>query len=399
MDIGFFNNLSGILGGVVTLLGLLFTIFKIYEKNIYAKITKARLENIRESFYKVVKGLSSNNPSEKIASAILLRRFFNPESEFAVEATKKNNVPYSDETINVLAGLLRYEKTSDFQKILGDGLSFAQNLNEADLQRTNLQNVYLSRKGLSLIKTDFFGADLSRASLKNVNAEGAIFYEARLENTVFVGTNLKKANFSNANLLNANFGGANLEGANFFGAVNIPTYILDNLDENGIFYKEKPNTNYKSNNKSVFISVQNILTLEQKTKYDYIITKLRKMNINISSICRDNYQYFGITSEIKRKIQSSNGVICFGFTDTLIESGISRPHTSESTNITNINYLSPWIHIEIGLTIGSSKPLFLLYEKDLNTGVFEESCNEISFQKEILQNDIDKTLEDWINKL
>ena len=40
-------------------------------------------------------------------------------------------------------------------------------------------------------------------------------------------------------------------------------------------------------------------TTEQQNKFDYVRTKLREKNIRIYNISRDNYQYFGIVSEIK----------------------------------------------------------------------------------------------------
>ena len=124
---------------------------------------------------------------------------------------------------------------------------------------------------------------LSKASLKAVNAVEAIFYEARLESTIFKEANLKNANFCNANLINSNFKGAILEGANFKGAINIPIEVMAKLDKNGIYFNEEKNE-YTHLTKSVFLSAPNILTTEQRIKFDYIKSKLAEKKIKINNI-------------------------------------------------------------------------------------------------------------------
>ena len=163
-DIG---TIFAILTAIVTLIGTLYAaISRTIDRINKNDLTKEKLKEINESFRNTVEDLSSENISKRIASAILLRRFFDSETELG-----NNDKPFFNETINVIAGVLRYEKTSEFQKILGDGLAYAKDLSGADLQKTNLQNVYFSRGKVKLKKTDFYGADLSKASLKDVDAE------------------------------------------------------------------------------------------------------------------------------------------------------------------------------------------------------------------------------------
>ena len=153
--------------------------------------------------------------------------------------------------------------------------------------------------------------------------------------------------------------------------------------------------------KSVFLSAPNILTTEQRIKFDYIKSKLAEKKIKINNIKRDNYQYFGIASEIKRQIQSSDAVIILGFSDIIIQEGYIKPNTTESKLLKDCSYVSPWIHTEIGIAIGSSKPIFILYEKELNNGIFEETCNEVGFEKVLFEstNDIEKILDSWLVKI
>lgn len=117
-------------------------------------IAKDKLVSIQNSFNNIVVKLSSANMSEKISSAILLKIFDN-NSEFSIN----NQTPFASSAIDVIAGLLRYEKTSDFQKILGDSIKYCKTIKNIDLQRTNLQNVYFSKDNgneIDISGTDFW---------------------------------------------------------------------------------------------------------------------------------------------------------------------------------------------------------------------------------------------------
>ena len=209
MDISIIDNYTAV--GALLFAGLSTLSVSIW-KYLKANVQKDKLVSISDSFYKTVLGLSSDKMSEKIASAVLLRRFFDKNTEFGL-----GNTPFKKDSINVIAGLLRYESTSDFQKLLGDGLAYASSLEHADLQKTNLQNVFLSHKTniIDISGADFYGADLSKASLTNTKAIGSVFYEARLNGSVFKNANLTNANFGSTDLTNVNFKGAILDGVSF----------------------------------------------------------------------------------------------------------------------------------------------------------------------------------------
>lgn len=110
-------------------------------------------------------------------------------------------------------------------------------LNEADMERMNLQNLNLSNAFLQ--KANLFGAflqnaNLEGANLSSVNLDGANLQSAKLWETnlsnaslsdadfsgaAFMGTDLSgtrfwNTNLSSVNIQNSNFVGANLEGAN-----------------------------------------------------------------------------------------------------------------------------------------------------------------------------------------
>lgn len=102
------------------------------------KSNKRKREEANQSFENIVKDLSSDNPVAQLSSAILLRRFF------TLKIGKKYYL--HNETVDVISAILRTLPTGVYQKTLADGLSYAKDLTKVDLQRINLQNVYLGKK-------------------------------------------------------------------------------------------------------------------------------------------------------------------------------------------------------------------------------------------------------------
>jgi Pentapeptide repeats (8 copies) len=198
--------LAGLGGLIVALVGVLQ----------YFQTHREKVAAARKSFDSVVSSLASENEVDRLAGAILLRRFFDPNSEVATTSIpfaaplrrffdRKSEVstrdtPYATEAVNVIAAILRNRPTGNFQKLLADGLAFAPSLSGADLQRTNLNNAYLGARDLGardkrkvdLRKADFFRADLTEASLKESDAQEAVFYQARLTNAVLREAKLRK---------------------------------------------------------------------------------------------------------------------------------------------------------------------------------------------------------------
>ena len=133
------TNIGTVVTGLGAIVGAVATALQ------YFKFTTRRdkLAAARKAFDDVVASLASTNEIDRLAGAILLRRFFDPTSEVATKGT-----PYATEAINVIAAILRGQPASNFQKLLADGLSFAPSLRGADLQRTNLHNAYLGSRGV-----------------------------------------------------------------------------------------------------------------------------------------------------------------------------------------------------------------------------------------------------------
>ncbi len=81
---------------------------------------------------------------------------------------------------------------------------------------------------------------------------------------------------------------------------------------------------------------------------------------------------------------------------------LHRDNTEECKELKNVNIISPWIHTEIGIAIGSSKPILLILENEdeINEGTFEKDLTENGINKLIFNSmEIDKDLSQWCNKL
>lgn len=227
--------LIAIAGGIIAVL-----------KFIGVRTRNEKMREVGEDFRTVVASLSSDNEVQRLSAAILLRRFFDPLTEFGIAGT-----PYAKEAVGVIASLLRDMPAGKLQKLLSDGLAYAPDLRNADLQHTNLSQAYLGnrvRKGIDISGADFFEADLSGTSLNGITAEDAVFYQAICCKTRFAGAHLRGTDFRDADLRGARFDGADLtgaqfdnshlEGARFPGVTGLAPDIASRLDTQSVYHAD-----------------------------------------------------------------------------------------------------------------------------------------------------------------
>jgi Pentapeptide repeats (8 copies) len=233
-------------GALATLVGAITAVYLAYKNK------RERIATVGTSFKETVEALSADSDVKQMAAAVLLRRFFDRDSEQAVRgvgALYRRGTPYKQEAIEVIAGMLRETAPSTLQKVLADGLRYAQDLSRADLQKCELSNAYLGRKdgdtaSLNLSHADLYLAVCKGTSFKAATAFKSIFYRADLENAVLTEADCTAADFRNANLSNAkflgselrdaDFRGATISGAKFAGATNIPADVTRFLDTDGV---------------------------------------------------------------------------------------------------------------------------------------------------------------------
>lgn len=330
-----------------------------------------QLASIRKAFDEVVDALATGNEERRLASAILLRRFFDGTSEFGLRAWlfSHRRAPYAKEAVSVAVAVLRGLETGNFQKLLADSLAYAPDLKSVDLQKTNLQNAYLrpNRSGVTLAGADFYRADLSGASLKNTCVVEGVFYQARLCHTVFKGADLRRANFFQADLTGAQFEGALLAGASFKDARNVPGELVPLLDGNGIYTSDQPapkqvigaaSQALPSSNRRVFFSMPSHRTAQQQMLVDHFSELLKKEGLLSEELPRSEYPQFGQLSEVRRRMSGCCGAVIFGFDQHTTES----PLPALSTGASQQEPLgpTPWNHVEAGLAFALDLPLLIM---------------------------------------
>jgi uncharacterized protein YjbI with pentapeptide repeats len=377
-----FTALSGVLAG---LLG----VFKYFQY----RTRRDKMVAIGDAFHSVVNSLASDTEVERLAAAIRLRRFFDPTTELGTVGT-----PYATEAINVIAAVLRTQKSGTFQKLLADGLAYAPSLCRADLQRTNLQNSYLGvRKTgeeaeeemeIDLRYADFYRADLSGASLKGARANGAVFYEARLHNTVLSRTDLRDANFFEADLTGTKFNGAMLAGANFDQARSVPPDLAKRLDENGVYPDEAQPFKSSSDPQEaalmrVFLSKPGVLDNQQRQFVDFIGSRLEEQDMVCEALERSDYPMFGTLAEVRRLMSGCAGAVIFGFSQLKVVNGVWRSGTAEEAQVADLQLPTPWNQIEAGMAAMYSLPILLICQPGVDSGIFNLDDSDRIYRVEL----------------
>lgn len=398
------TNLVTVISAVIT--GIL-GIFKYFQYRTH----RDKLMLVRQSFEAVAKSLASNDEVERLAGAILLRRFFDPETEVGIAGAlhptllgrlfygepkggAAHEPPYSKEAVNVTAAILRSQATGNFQKLLADGLAFAPSLRGADLQRTNLQFAYLGSRKIAgkkkagnpsgevqtdLSLADFYRADLSNASLKGAKAHGAVFYQARMHNTVLTNADLSNANLFEADLDGARFDGVRIGGANFKGARNVPPLIASKLDESGV-YRDKeplqlPRRTSETRQIRVFISKPGFLNYPQQQHVSSLQARLEAEGMIPQTVERP-YPQFGAIGEIHRMMSDCAGAVIFGFKQLEIREGLWRPSTPEEKQVKDQSLPTPWNQFEAGMAAILALPMFIVCQRGVDGGIFDLAAGE-----------------------
>ena len=393
------NTVAALLTILTAVVGVVASIWKYIDYR--SKTDKIRA--IGRSFEQVVSYLSSDVEAERLAGAILMRRFFDKGSEFGEAGT-----PYAQEAINVIAACLRGEKPGNFQKLLADGLAYAPRLDGADLQKANLQNAYLGSRKLpspapsraqrllrfvgrgaqsdstepvQLRRTDFYRADLSGASLKGAVASGAIFYQARLHGTVLSKACLEHANFQGADLRGARFADSRLEGALFRDARNVPEVIRAKLNDEGRYSERsssEPGDAVLETRPTikVFMSKPGALSYRQRQVLLLITDLLKSEGLSPATLERPDYPESGVVTEVSRIMSECSGAVIIGFSQLEVRDGIWRPGTSEQRQVKGEHFATPWNHIEAGMATMYGLPLLIVRQESVSEGIFDVATGE-----------------------
>lgn len=349
-------------------------------------ITRENRRQIGIAFRETVEAISSPNIEVRMASAILLRRFFDEKSEFGV-----GGAPFAKDTVNVIAAILKTLKTSDFQKTLADSLKFAPNrfLKNGDFQRANLAKAYLGEVGVAFEDADFYQANLSGASFKGANLKGAKFYEAKLSGTVFTKTCLASSNFASAICQNVSFRDADLSNANFEGAIlrnvdftgantsgakfgNVCGYDIIGCDE----LRDIQSKQLAQGKGQIFISRPGALDVRQQTLVDSVKDLIRNVGYTSIDLPRDEYDKSKVLANLSERMNDCRAVVVFGFRSLYVEKGEYRSNTEDSRVVKDEYFPTAWSHIEAGMGLMKRVPVLVLRDENVADGVFDENVDD-----------------------
>lgn len=396
-----FSSIIQTADGALNIIGILIILLLAFWRYVAANSKENKLNSVKSSFVSVTAQLSSPNETDKISAAILLRRFFDTNTEMGLKGR-----PFKKEAVNLIAGMLKVEPTGRLQKILAEGLIYAETIINQDLQKVNLHDVHLGKSlgyspvfrwnkkywnqsKLSLYSerfpdfsgSDFFRSDLSKASFANCSLVACVFYEADCNNTIFRGSNLaeanfnganlKMANFSGANLLNAKFDGADLKGARFKGAKHIPQVIEACLNDDRVYVSKPPEENL-----SVFISRPAVLPIDSPLTMKVLQSYLSEYDVGFTELNRGEYKSYDMLGDISQRIEAENGLVIFGVADFQVDSGHFRRNTSDQKPIEREWVSAPWTQIEAGMAIAHKKPILLIKTSPLSDGIYDSSLED-----------------------
>lgn len=389
---------------IITIIGLLAISAKYFISDYYGyKNKNIRKDEAKNTLISIIANLSAQDNTTKLSAAIMLRRFLDTQTSIDFPYLKK-------ETINVIASMLKILPTGIFQKTLADGLAYAGDLSVIDLQRTNLQDVYLGRKDNTRIvmnDTDLYLSDLSYALIEHVDGN-AIFYRSILFCTQIKDCNFSGATFRESDLTNVCFKDVIIKDADFTDAVNIPEAIEKALvyqDGKRIYPFENPIT-VKSSvlGKSIFFSMPSVMSKE-----DELLTKdyqvyLEKRGYKVIFYIKDDYPCFGQLNRIRQKILASSAMIVFGFKQTNIHEATYRPKTNDEEKWSNKWMATPWNEIEVGMGLMKGMPILLVKDSQIDMGIFDKNLSEcfvatVSIgddNRKLVQN---KELAKWLSKI
>ncbi|KIO47138.1 pentapeptide repeat-containing protein [Sanguibacteroides justesenii] len=360
------DHLEGIVIAATILAAVIMFIFKFFD----IRNNREKEKEYKDEFNATVSQLSSNNLSSQLSAAILLRRFLNVKT--------KNSSYFHEEVINVISALLRTLPSGILQKTLGDGLAYAKDLSKIDLQKTNMQDLYLGNKEFRIVlnRTDMYLADLSFSLLENIDGEEAVFYNAILSGCRIKESNFTKANFRGADLTNTFFKNVILYQADFNEAVNIPDEIRQFLVD-GIYSDSKPFVmKAADSSKSVFFSVPSSLSNEDAILIKEYEKLLKSKGVEVFPYEKGEYSKFGQFNKVRQSVQKSSAMIVFGLKQINVMEALYRPGLKDCELWKNKWLPTPWNDIEIGMGLMKGIPILLVKDDDINTGAFDTNLSE-----------------------
>ena len=381
------------------------------------RTNKDRMAAVGTAFAEVVKGLSAEDVVQRAANAILLRRFVDRRSEFAVRAVVRRKVPYASDAVNVIAAVLRTERTGIVQQLLADGLAYAPTLAGTDLTHTNLRNGYLGARGdehpPSMERVDLFHADLTRASFRKADLRRAVFYQATAVDTVFEDADLREADFRGADLSGARLTGARLAGAKFTRSSQLPAAIQSRLDDKDRYVASDDETfapppqpkvvGGVNARPTVFISTPSIADPSCRAVGEIVIGALRTEGASLERVERQDYSASSPLRVVTAAMRTCWGVVIVGLRQLHVQEASFRSGTPEQEVLKDVHLPTPWNQIEAGMAAALGLPL-LIVSDCVTGGVFGlgtdgDDLRTISLGEDWAVRDVESAVREWTRGL
>jgi len=188
-----------------------------------AKISFEDRKNVDEVYQSIVRELADESPILRAAAAVKLGAILKSfPSEWNVSEARKDQIYQL--TKQVLAAALSIECDQKVLKTLSINVALNKptltdelaDVQELDLSGAKAIDAYWARCNFKY--SDFYAAELSRASFRKSDLSGVQFREANLKNAVLDESNCDGTNFKMADLRGVFFNQAKLKSVNFEGA-------------------------------------------------------------------------------------------------------------------------------------------------------------------------------------
>lgn len=366
-------------------------------------------------FLKCASQLNSQNESDQIAGAVLMRTFI-------------KRLKYREKALLLISSFLQSLPNGNLQKILADSLSMCKSAKGHDFQSCNMYNAlikpsyyiryeltkasFFKRLRLNFKAADFFEANLVQFNAKSVNFKGAVFYRALLRDAIFTNCILKDANFQESDLSGTRFKECNLEGADFRNARRISEAsvfyekerryvpLINFLTEKGVFSSvpEMDKVRYivEEAKKSIFVSRLGLMDSQQELYYNNILNYISdKFKVNFVSLDRTAYRKYGQLSMIHDNMSKCSGVIVFAFSHLSVAEGVICKNLKEpyKQEIKDCSYSSSWLQIETAFAKSMNIPTLIVMEDGVrDDGIWDDFI--VQYNTGLLKFTYEGTLEE-----
>lgn len=366
-------------------------------------------------FLKCASQLNSQNESDQIAGAVLMRAFIKRRK-------------YREKALLLISSFLQSLPNGNLQKILADSLSMCKSAKGHDFQSCNMYNAlikpsyyiryeltkvsFFKRLRLNFKAADFFEANLVQFNAKSVNFKGAVFYRALLRDAIFTNCILKDANFQESDLSGTRFKECNLEGADFRNARRISEAsvfyekerryvpLINFLTEKGVFSSvpEMDKVRYivEEAKKSIFVSRLGLMDSQQELYYNNILNYISdKFKVNFVSLDRTAYRKYGQLSMIHDNMSKCSGVIVFAFSHLSVAEGVICKNLKEpyKQEIKDCSYSSSWLQIETAFAKSMNIPTLIIMEDGVrDDGIWDDFI--VQYNTGLLKFTYEGTLEE-----